>query len=148
MRRSKLKSTSGAVYPEGLKLHHVGIVLRRRRQKELLNQLFPMNLLDSGEVKQYRAFCEMYSIGDIRIELIFPNSGSPLEKFNNGQGGIHHLAFEIAGDISEIMEIFRDRWDAVFLDPEPVTGIAEMKVAFLLPINTGGVTIELVQGEM
>ncbi len=136
-----------ADYPAGLKMHHIGIVLRGSRQKERLLGIMPMSLLESGEVENYRAFCEMYSLGDIRVELIFPAPGSPLEKFNNGQGGIHHLAFEVPGDLNGAMESFRVRSGAVFLDQEPVEGIAGMKVAFLPPINTGGITIELVQGD-
>jgi len=86
-------------------------------------------------------------VGETRLELLEPTSEkSEISSFLEKRGeGIHHLAFLVEG----IEDIIKKAKEGGFkpLSDEPQIGAGGRKVAFLHPKTTGGVLIELVEGE-
>lgn len=127
----------------GPPLHHVGIV-----QPSLEDALQMMALL--GLQEDYRGFVPQFSalcvftkreVGS-PIEFVIPDGG-PLERFNKGAGGLHHIALEVP----DLDALARDlaAQDMRLLEPEHVKGAGPFLCNFLSPVYTRGVTIEYVQ---
>jgi catechol 2,3-dioxygenase-like lactoylglutathione lyase family enzyme len=124
-------------------LHHVGIV-----QPTEADALEMMALL--GLEEDYRGFVPTWSAlciftrpaGRSPIEFVVPDGG-PLEKFNKGAGGLHHIALETP-DIRELAKALE--LDGLrLLEPEPVKGAGNFLCNFLSPVSTRGITVEFVQ---
>ena len=79
-----------------MRMHHVGVVLPTVEQAERLIQLFGLKVDYRGYVKSYHAdlIFTQYGPNESPIEFIIPHEGV-LTKFNNGKGGIAHIAFEV-----------------------------------------------------
>jgi len=86
-------------------------------------------------------------VGDTRIELLEPmNENSEVSGFLEKKGeGIHHIAFNVHG-IDEAAALAKAQ-GLQPLSEEPKPGAGGTKVLFLHPKTTGGVLIELVEGE-
>ena len=69
--------------------------------------------------------------------------GGPLERFNKGAGGLHHIAFEVP-DLVALTEDFARR-DMRMLESKPVKGAGPFVCNFLLPSATRGIIVEYVQ---
>lgn len=77
------------------------------------------------------------------IELIIPNEGSVLKSFNQGNGGIAHIAFEV-----DDIEAWRTHFEGKgmkMLEREAVEGTEDIIVNFLRPKYNDGILVELVQ---
>lgn len=124
---------------QGFKLHHVGVVAKKKRMMEIFLELFGSKIESSYFVKEYQAECFMTRLNNIKIEFIVPQGG-PLKEF---RGGIHHIAIETEKPIEEVVSILKKK-DVVFTNEESVQGIGNIKINFIHPVSTGGVIIELV----
>lgn len=124
-------------------LHHVGIV-----QPSEEDALQMMSLL--GLVEDYRGFVPQFSALCIftrrtqgsPIEFVIPDGG-PLEKFNKGAGGLHHIALEVPDLDALATELAAQ--DMRLLEPAHVKGAGPFLCNFLSPVYTRGVTVEYVQ---
>ena len=124
-------------------LHHVGIV--QSNESDALEQMSLLGLEEEyrGFVPQWSALCIFAkSSGGSQIEYVIP-SGGPLAKFNNGAGGIHHIAFEVADLRALEMELEADGMK--FIESKAVRGAGKFICNFLSPIYTRGLRVEYVQ---
>ncbi|HEX7240892.1 MAG TPA: methylmalonyl-CoA epimerase [Longimicrobiaceae bacterium] len=82
-----------------------------------------------------------------RMELLAPTRpDSPVGKFLAKRGpGMHHLCYRVPDVAAALEEFAREGYELI--DREPRTGGHGHRVAFLHPRSTGGVLVELVQGE-
>ena len=85
--------------------------------------------------------------GPGRLELLAPLSeDSPVGRFLASRGpGVHHLAYRVPDIRAALRELVAEGYRAV--DAEPRPGAHGHLVAFLHPRSTGGVLVELVEGE-
>ena len=110
-------------------LHHIGIIMKHKRQMENMTKMLGMKEVARGWIEEYKADCIMFEGNGYRIEGVNSTYG-PLENYNNGKGGIHHLAFELSPG-----EKVPD--GIPFLENKTVEGIYGMKVNFIPPLHAG-----------
>ncbi|MDU6305162.1 MAG: VOC family protein [Clostridium sp.] len=128
-----------------MRMHHVGIVLPTVEQAEHLINLLGLEVDYRGYVKSYHAdliFTKYGPMMESPIEFIIPHEGV-LTKFNNGKGGIAHIAFEVE-DVEAASQELRGK-GLEMLEPEAVEGTSDIIVNFLRPRYSEGILIELVQ---
>lgn len=129
--------------PRNLPLHHVGIVQPTEKAA-----LAMMSVL--GLEEDYRGFVPTWStlciftkrLGAAPLEFVVPDGG-PLEKFNKGLGGLHHVAFEVPSldELARGLAAARIK----LLEPERVKGAGPFWCNFLSPAYTRGLTVEFVE---
>ena len=127
-----------------MRMHHVGVVLPTVEQAERLIELFGLKVDYRGYVKSYHAdlIFTQYGPNESPIEFIIPHEGV-LTKFNNGKGGIAHIAFEVE-DVEAASRELREQ-GLEMLEPEAVEGTSDIIVNFLRPRYSEGILFELVQ---
>jgi catechol 2,3-dioxygenase-like lactoylglutathione lyase family enzyme len=127
----------------GMPLHHVGIVLPSEEDVETLMTVLGMREDYRGFVPQWSALC-IFARADkgSLIEYVVPKGG-PLERFNKGAGGVHHIALEVA-DLAATMRAYEAQ-GMKFLEKEPIKGAGPFLCNFLSPIYTRGALIEFVE---
>ena len=127
----------------GMPLHHVGIVLPSEEDVETLMALLGMAEDYRGFVPQWSALC-IFAKADkgSLIEFVVPKGG-PLERYNKGAGGVHHIALEVS-DLAETMRAYEAQ-GMKFLEPAPIKGAGPFLCNFLSPISTRGTMVEFVQ---
>jgi catechol 2,3-dioxygenase-like lactoylglutathione lyase family enzyme len=97
------------------KIHHIGIIVPNEEQANFLLPLIGLERGHSVYVKEYQATC-IFGKGDGKLlEFIIPDVNSKLSKFNNGLGGIHHLAIETS-DIKRTMEYLDKEFEIDFIE--------------------------------
>ena len=127
----------------GPPLHHVGIVFPDEESATRMMQLL-------GLEEDYRGFAEKWSAlciftksnGATPIEFVIPDGG-PLEKFNKGAGGLHHVAVTVA-DLEAVKQSLSARGISL-IEEEHVKGAGNFLCNFLSPVYTRGVIVEFVQ---
>lgn len=128
-----------------MRMHHVGVVLPTVEQAEHLIDLLGLEVDYRGYVKSYHAdliFTKYGPMMESPIEFIIPHEGV-LTKFNNGKGGIAHIAFEVE-DVEAASQELRGK-GLEMLELEAVEGTSDIIVNFLRPRYSEGILIELVQ---
>lgn len=127
-----------------LRMHHVGVVLPAIEQAERLIKLFGLKVDYRGYVKSYHAdlIFTQYGPNESPIEFIIPHEGV-LTKFNNGKGGIAHIAFEVEDVEAASREL--EEQGLEMLEKAPVEGTSDIIVNFLRPRYSEGILFELVQ---
>jgi len=85
--------------------------------------------------------------GPCRVELLQPTSDdSPVGRFLARRGpGLHHVAYRVS-DLDAALERLAAA-GVRLIDRQPRRGAHDRRIAFLHPHSTGGVLIELVEGE-
>ncbi len=130
------------------RIDHIGIAVKDAREKLKLYQDFlGLEVTEVEELPERGLRVYFIKVGDTRIELLEPmNENSEVSGFLEKKGeGIHHLAFNVRG-IDEAVKIAKEN-ELQPLSEEPKRGAGGTKVLFLHPKTTGGVLIELVEGE-
>jgi len=127
------------------RLHHVGIILPTIKKAHDLLDKFGLEADYIGYVKAYEAdlIFTKYNANESPIELIIPNSSSVLANYNNGKGGIHHIAFEV-DNVETIRKEFEEK-GMKMLEESAVTGTDDIIVNFLRPQYADGILVEFVQ---
>ena len=127
-----------------MRMHHVGVVLPTVEQAERLIQLFGLKVDYRGYVKSYHAdlIFTQYGPNESPIEFIIPHEGV-LTKFNNGKGGIAHIAFEVEDVEAASREL--EEQGLEMLEKAPVEGTSDIIVNFLRPRYSEGILFELAQ---
>lgn len=128
-----------------MRMHHVGIITPTMEKAEEFLERWGLEIDYRGYVKAYKADLIFTKCGDNSspIELIIPNEGSVLKSFNQGNGGIAHIAFEV-----DDIEAWRTHFEGKgmkMLEREAVEGTEDIIVNFLRPKYNDGILVELVQ---
>lgn len=128
-----------------MRMHHVGIITPTIEKAEEFIKRWGLEVDYRGYVKAYKAdlIFTKYGNGESPIELIIPDEGSVLKDFNNGKGGIAHVAFEV--DDIEAWRLHFENQGMKMLEREAVEGTEDIIVNFLRPKYNDGILIELVQ---
>ena len=127
-----------------LRIHHIGIVLPNRERAEQFMKIFNFETDCEEYVEAYHAQCVFTKHNDqeVAIEFIIPTEGV-LTEYNNGKGGIHHIALEV-----ENVEAVRQEYEAQglkMLEAAAVPGACGIIVNFLRPKYGAGILVEFVQ---
>ena len=127
-----------------IRLHHVGIVMPNMERAESFLRKFGLEKDYMEYVEDYQADClfTKYLPNESPVELVIPRGGV-LAGYNNGRGGIHHIAFEV-DDVGAV----RDDYEAKgmnMLEETPVQGAGGILVNFLRPRFGEGILVEFVQ---
>lgn len=127
-----------------MRMHHVGIVLPEKSYAQDLIDMFGLEVDYTGFVNAYSAdlIFTKYGEKESPIEFIIPKEGV-LTKFNNGKGGIAHVAFEVDDIESCSKELIEKGFE--MLEKEAVEGTSDIIVNFLRPKYSHGILVELVQ---
>ncbi|MEN3043039.1 MAG: methylmalonyl-CoA epimerase [Fervidobacterium sp.] len=130
------------------RIDHIGIVVREASEKlRLYKDFLGLEVSEVEELPERGLRVYFIKVGDTRIELLEPmNENSEVSGFLEKKGeGIHHIAFNVEG-IDEAVKLAKEN-GLHPLSEEPKKGASGTKVLFLHPKTTGGVLVELVEGE-
>lgn len=125
-------------------MHHVGIVQPSEADAQALMSLLGLEEDYRGFVPQWSALCifTKAAAGGSPIEFVIPDGG-PLERFNKGAGGLHHIALQVPS--LDALAKALDGEGMRLLEDTHVKGAGPFLCNFLSPIYTRGITIEFVE---
>lgn len=126
------------------RMHHVGIVMMSRERAEEFLSKFGLEIDQEEYVDAYNAQCIFTKHGpdETAVELIIPDKGV-LTEYNNGKGGIHHIAMEV-DDVEAVKEEYEAQ-GLKMLEEAAVPGACGIIVNFLRPRYGAGILVEFVQ---
>lgn len=133
---------------ETKRIDHIGIAVKDASEKlKLYKDFLGLEVTEVEELPERGLRVYFIKIGDTRIELLEPmHENSEVSGFLEKKGeGIHHIAFNIHG-IDEAVKLAKEN-GLQPLSEEPKKGAGGTRVLFLHPKTTGGVLVELVEGE-
>lgn len=125
-------------------LHHIGILMPTMERAEAFCQKFGLEPDYIGYVPTYQSDCIMMKSRETEspIELIIPREGI-LTQYNNGKGGLHHIAFQVPD-----AEVARKEYEALgmdMLEDHAVPGNGRVLVNFLRPRFGEGILVEFIE---
>ena len=128
-----------------MRMHHVGIIVPTMEAAHKFLETFDLEIDYQGYVEAYKAdlIFTKYTENESPVELIIPSEGSVLKDFNNGKGGIAHIAYEVE-DVEAIRKDFESR-GMQMLEGSAVPGTSDIIVNFLRPKHSQGILVEYVQ---
>ncbi|MEP6788238.1 MAG: methylmalonyl-CoA epimerase [Acidobacteriota bacterium] len=129
-----------------MKINHLGIATKGIDEAlKFWEDALGLENVHTEIVEDQRVRVAMLPIGESRVELLEPTSeDSPISKFLEKRGpGIHHIAVEV-DDIEASLAKLKSQGMRL-IDEEPRIGAEGCLVAFVHPLSTGGVLLELVQ---
>lgn len=127
-----------------MKLHHVGIVMTSQERANRFLEKFGLEADYVEYVEAYHADCLFTKHGEDEspVELVIPKEGV-LTAYNNGKGGIHHIAFEVE-DVEATRQEYEEK-GLKMLEEKAVPGAGGIIVNFLRPRFGEGILVEFVQ---
>jgi catechol 2,3-dioxygenase-like lactoylglutathione lyase family enzyme len=124
-------------------LHHVGIVQPSEADALALMRLLGLKEAYRGFVPEWSALCIFAEAAQgSPIEFVIPDGG-PLERFNKGVGGLHHIALQVPS--LDALAAALEAEGMKLLAADHVKGAGPFLCNFLSPIYTRGLTIEFVE---
>ena len=129
---------------EHMKLHHVGIVMTSQERADRFMEKFGLETDYVEYVEAYHADClfTKHDADESPVELVIPKEGV-LTSYNNGKGGIHHIAFEV-DDVEAVRQEYEEK-GLEMLETKAVAGAGGIIVNFLRPRFGEGILVEFVQ---
>jgi len=125
-------------------LHHIGIVQPSEEDAIQLMTLLGLEEDFRGYVAAWGALCIFTRRGNgSPIELIVPDEGSNLAKFNRGAGGLHHVALTVPSLDGLARRLAAEGMS--LLESAHVRGAGPFLCNFLSPSYTRGLIIEFVE---
>ena len=127
-----------------MRLHHVGIILPTLEAAHRFLEKFGLEVDYQGFVDAYHAdlIFTKYNENESPFELIIPKEGV-LTEFNNGKGGIAHIAFEVE-DVEAVRKEYESK-GMKMLEGKAVPGTSDIIVNFLRPKYGEGILVEFVE---
>ncbi|WMI82623.1 VOC family protein [Anaerotignum sp. MB30-C6] len=127
-----------------MRMHHVGIVIPTIEKAQEIMDLLGLTIDYTGYVEAYEADLIFTKHGefDSPIEFIIPQGGV-LKDFNEGRGGIAHVAFEVE-DVEAVAKEMQSKGKKM-LESASVPGTEDIKVNFLRPKYSNGILFEFVE---
>ena len=126
------------------KIEHIGIAVKDLEGSKLVFEKLFGEQYKVEEVASEGVKTSFFKIGPNKIELLeATREDSPIARYIERKGGIHHIAFEV-DDIAKEIKRLKDEGFIVLNDP-PKKGADNKLVAFLHPKSSNGVLIELCQ---
>ena len=128
------------------KIDHIGIAVNSLESSvPFYRDVLGLSFLGEEEVPGQKVRVAMFSVGEVKIELLEPASEeSPIAGYLEKKGeGIHHIAYEADGIIEEL-QMVKEK-GVQLIDENPRRGAHGMEIAFLHPKSTGKVLTEICQ---
>ncbi|EES91216.1 VOC family protein [Clostridium botulinum] len=127
-----------------IRLHHVGIILPTLEAAHRFLEKFGLEVDYQGFVEAYHAdlIFTKYNENESPLELIIPKEGV-LTEFNDGKGGIAHIAFEVE-DVEAVRKEYESK-GMKMLEGKAVPGTSDIIVNFLRPKYGEGILVEFVE---
>lgn len=127
-----------------MRMHHVGVILPTIEAAKEFMEKIGLEVDYTSFVSAYNAdlIFTKYTEKESPIEFIIPRGGV-LKDFNEGRGGIHHIAYEVE-DVAAVTKEFTEK-GLFMLEKDPVTGSDDLLVNFLRPKYGNGILVEFVQ---
>ncbi|AYF54627.1 VOC family protein [Clostridium botulinum C] len=127
-----------------MRLHHVGIILPTLEAAHRFLEKFGLEVDYQGFVEAYHAdlIFTKYNENESPLELIIPKEGV-LTEFNDGKGGIAHIAFEVE-DVEAVRKEYESK-GMKMLEGKAVPGTSDIIVNFLRPKYGEGILVEFVE---
>lgn len=129
------------------KIDHIGIAVKNAKERlKLYKDFLGLEVIKEEVLPERGLKVYFIQIGESRFELLEPlNENSEISSFLEKKGeGIHHIAVNVNG-IEEAVELAKKN-GLKPLSETPKVGAGGTKVLFLHPKTTGGVLLELVEG--
>jgi methylmalonyl-CoA/ethylmalonyl-CoA epimerase len=129
------------------RIEHVGIAVRSIAEARRFYESMGLHVEAIEEVPYDGVRVALIPCGESRIELLEPTTeDSPVAKFLEKKGpGIHHLCLGSSDVRSDDAKLREGGYQV--LRPEPTRGAGGCWVQFVHPKSTGGVLLELSEGE-
>jgi methylmalonyl-CoA/ethylmalonyl-CoA epimerase len=129
------------------KIDHVGIAVRSIDEAKGLYEALGLHVEAIEDVPHEGVRVALIPCGESRIELLEPTTeDSPIAKFLEKKGpGIHHLCLGSSDVRSDDARLREGGYQV--LRPEPTRGAGGCWVQFVHPKSTGGVLLEISEGE-
>lgn len=129
---------------ERVRIHHVGIVLPNRERAERFMEIFNFEVDREEYVDAYHAQCifTKHLDTEVSLEFIIPTEGV-LTKYNDGKGGLHHIALEVE-DVEAVRKEYEEK-GLEMLEKEAVPGACGIIVNFMRPKFGAGILVEFVE---
>jgi lactoylglutathione lyase/methylmalonyl-CoA/ethylmalonyl-CoA epimerase len=125
-----------------LKVHHIGIVARDEGQIEEFKTVLGLEEEARETIEKYHVTNVFLTCaGETKLHFMIPHKGV-LKNFNDGRGGLHHIAF-CAKDIAAVQAAMEER-GVDFISPTPEKGIGDFYFNFALP-GVAGLNVELIE---
>jgi methylmalonyl-CoA epimerase len=129
------------------KINHIGVIVRDIDEAlKVFSEIFGFKKAETlPEAAPQEEFRSVFLVaGEVTIELIEPlNPNGSLANFLQKRGeGLHHISIEV-DDIDQELELLRAK--GVRLINEEAQAIGDSKVAFVHPVATKGILVELTQ---
>jgi len=129
-----------------LKIDHLGIAVKDITEaRALFQDVLGLKLIRTETVEEQKVKTEIFSIGDVGVELLESISpDGPVAGFIEKRGeGIQHLAIEV-DDLEKAIEELKAK-EIRLIDEQPRAGVSGTRIAFLHPKSTFGILIELIE---
>lgn len=129
-----------------MKIDHLGIATKGIEEAlKFWEDALGLENVHTETIEEQKVRVAMLPIGESRVELLEPTSDdSPISKFLEKRGGgIHHIAIEVDDIVASLAKLKGE--GARLIDEEPKIGAEGCLVAFVHPMASGGVLLELVQ---
>jgi len=145
---SRSAARDAAILPQSgeMKIHHVGIAVESLAAAVPIFQRVIGRAPDAEEtVADQKVRVASFLLGNSRLELLEATGGdSPIARFISKRGpGIHHLALAVP-DLAGALRILESNGMRL-IDREPRIGAGGERIAFIHPVSTAGVLIELIE---
>ena len=129
-----------------LNLNHVAIVVPQVAEAlTFWRDTLGLNFSYQTEVPEQKVTVAFLPVGGSEVELLEPtdpDSGVGRYLAKHGSG-IHHLCFEV-DDIRQTLQLLKAK-GVRLIDETPKNGPGGRQIAFVHPVSTGGVLVELYQ---
>ncbi len=130
-----------------VQIDHLGIAVKSLGAAKAIYEKLGLSVSPEETVEQEQVRLVMIPLGESRLELLEATSeNSTIAKFIANRGeGLHHVCLRVP-DLAAAVE--RLKKDGVRLVSEEIrTGAGGHKYVFVHPSSTGGVLLELVEGQ-
>jgi methylmalonyl-CoA/ethylmalonyl-CoA epimerase len=129
-------------------IEHIGIAVRNLAEAvKSYENLFGLSCYNVEEIPDQKVRTAFFQIGQTKIELLeSTDPQSSIGKFIEKRGeGVHHVAFAVENLTDALREA--EAKGIQLIDKQPRQGAEGLNIAFLHPKSTGGVLIELCEGQ-
>ena len=122
-------------------IEHLGIAVKSIEEAlPYYENVLGLKCYNIETVEDQKVKTAFLKVGEVKIELLEPTSPD-IEK-NNGNGGMHHLAFAIEDGVANALAS-AEAAGIRLIDKAPRKGAEGLHIAFLHPKSTLGVLTEL-----
>ncbi len=128
------------------KIEHLGIAVKNLKEaNETYTKLLGRPPYKEEAVESEGVMTSFFKSGENKIELLAAtNDNSAIAKYLNKRGeGIHHVAFAVDDIHAELQRLEKEGFQ--ILNKEPKRGADNKLIAFVHPVGTKGVLVELCQ---